>query len=87
MTATDIGKCLFPLFEIDMTEESAQALLGLRASPEVQRRFEEVADRSREGRLSDEEQRQYKLFADTVDTIALLQAQARRVLKKAGRLS
>lgn len=87
MTATDIGKGLFPLFEIDMTEESAQALLGLRASPEVQRRFEEVADRSREGRLSDEEQRQYKLFADTVDTIALLQAQARRVLKKAGRLS
>jgi hypothetical protein len=36
--------------------------------------------------LSEEEHRDYKLYADQVSFLSLLQAQARLLLKKAGKL-
>jgi len=66
-------------------EEAARAILSLRATPEMEERVEVIAQRSREGQLSDEEQRQYESFSDTVAMISLLQAHARRTLRKAGK--
>ena len=69
-----------------MNEDAARAILGLRASPEVQARVDIMADKSREGQLTEDEQRQYEAYADTVSMISLLQAHARRVLRQAGKL-
>ncbi|WP_409216149.1 hypothetical protein [Prosthecobacter sp.] len=77
---------LFPRFESMMTEESARAILTLRVTPEMQERFHVVADQCREGELNEEELRQYKEFVDEIGSISLLQAQARSVLRKLGKL-
>ena len=69
-----------------MTEESARAILELRMPEEVQERVSLIADRCREGLLSEEEHREYKLYADQVGILSLLQAQARLLLKKVGKL-
>lgn len=69
-----------------MNAEAARAILGMHASPEVQEWAETTARKSREGQLTEEEQRQYEAYADTVDMISLFQAHARRVLRQAGKL-
>jgi hypothetical protein len=67
-----------------MNADAAEVILGLRSSPEMQARAEVMAHKSREGQLTDEEQRQYESYADTVAMISLMQAHARRVLRQAG---
>jgi hypothetical protein len=75
-----------PTMEPLMTEESARAILNMRMPQEVQDRISVIAHRCREGLLSEEEHRDYKLYADQVSFLSLLQAQARLLLKKAGKL-
>lgn len=67
-----------------LNEESARALLQLKASPEAQAWAESTAVRCREGLLSDDELRQYESYAEMVDVVSLIQARARQYLKKSG---
>lgn len=60
----------------------ARELAALKATPEVQSRLEELADKSTEGELSDEERAEYASYVDAIDVISLLQAKARAVLAR-----
>jgi len=71
-------------FAGSMTMQTAEAILNLRSSPEVQAYASTLAERSREGLLTPEEQQAYESYADMVGTVSLLQAQARRALKGTG---
>lgn len=69
-----VGRCLTP--------ETAKALVQLRADPEVQDRIHELAAKSNEGQLSDEERAEYDAIIDVLDFIAILQAKARALLRQ-----
>ncbi len=67
-----------------MTLELAQRIAELRASPEAQARLDELADKCNEGVLTPEEAAEYDSYVDAIDLIAVLQAQARDVLRVHG---
>jgi hypothetical protein len=67
-----------------MTPELAQRIADLRASPEAQARIDELADKCNEGELTPAEAAEYDSYVDAIDLIAVLQAQARDVLKAHG---
>lgn len=67
-----------------MTLELAQRIAELRASPEAQARLDELADKCNEGALTPEEATEYDSYVDAIDLIAVLQAQARDVLRVHG---
>lgn len=63
-------------------EQSAEALVALRADDKTTAMIEEIADKSREGMLNAEEQRQYQEFAQAVSFVSVLQAKARVYLRE-----
>ncbi len=63
-------------------EQSAEALVALRADDKTSAMIEEIADKSREGQLSAEEQRQYQEFAQAVSFVSVLQVKARVYLRE-----
>lgn len=63
-------------------EQSAEALVALRADDKTTAMIEEIADKSREGLLNSEEQRQYQEFAQAVSFVSVLQAKARVYLRE-----
>jgi hypothetical protein len=65
-----------------MPVEFARELSALRATPEVQARIDELADKCNEGGLTDEERAEYEAYVDAIDVISILQAQARSVLAR-----
>jgi len=65
-----------------MTEELARYLVGLRADAELQARVDELADKANEGLLTLEERDEYDGYISANEIIALLQAHARRALKR-----
>jgi hypothetical protein len=69
-----IGSCLTP--------EVAQRLADLRASASVQKRVEELAGISEEGRLSKTEQEEYDALVSAGNFIAVHQSKAHRLLKE-----
>ena len=71
-----VGRCLTP--------QVATALVNLRADPAVQTRIDELADKCTEGALSAVEQSEYETYMHAIDFIAVLQAQARRLLEANG---
>jgi len=71
-----IGRCLTP--------DVARALVNLRADPSAQTRIDELADKCTEGALSAVEESEYETYIHAIDFIAVLQAQARRLLEANG---
>jgi hypothetical protein len=67
-----IGRCLTP--------EVAQRLVVIQVDPTAQARFEELADKCTEGRLSADERTEYETYVQALEFIAVLQAQARSLL-------
>jgi hypothetical protein len=67
-----VGKCL--------DRPSAEALLRLRADPELQARIEALADKSTEGQLTPEEREEYEALIHVGQFVFLLQAHARQRL-------
>jgi hypothetical protein len=65
-----------------MPVDFARELASLRASPEVQAKIDELADRSNEGKLTAEEQAEYLAYVDAIDVISILQAKARSVIPR-----
>jgi hypothetical protein len=67
-----VGACLTP--------EVARRLVAVRAAPTVQARLDDLAERSTAGTLTVAERSEYESYVRAMNYIAVLQAQARRVL-------
>jgi hypothetical protein len=67
-----VGECLTP--------EVASKLVALRATPRVQTRIDELADKCCDGTLTPEERMVYESYLRAINFIGVLQAKARRVL-------
>ncbi len=80
---TILARLLEPLGQC-LTPEVAKALVNLRADPHVQARIDELADKCTEGTLSTEERSEYETYVYAIDFIAVLQAQARNLLRTNG---
>lgn len=63
-----------------LNSEAALKLLELKAPPLLQQRMDALADRCGEGVASDEELSEYDSMIQAANVIAILQAEARRVL-------
>jgi hypothetical protein len=74
-----LSRLLEPVGQM-MPAEFARQLSAMRATPEVQARIDELADKSNEGELTDEERAEYLAYVDAIDVIGILQAKARAVL-------
>jgi hypothetical protein len=61
--------------------EKAEEIVEFRPDPELQSRIEELADKSTEGELSDAERAEYAGYARANKFIAILQRQARELIK------
>jgi len=70
------------MLEPVMTEEFARYLVGLRADSATQARVDELADKANEGLLSRDERDEYEAYITANDIIAILQAHARRALRR-----
>jgi uncharacterized protein YnzC (UPF0291/DUF896 family) len=77
---TPLAKLLAPLGR-SLTPEVARALIHLRADSAVQERLDELADKSTEGTLTNDERAEYEIYIHAIDFISVLQTQARRLLK------
>lgn len=60
--------------------DKADAVLGFRPDPALQSRIEELARRSTEGQLSEDDRAEYEGYVRANKFIAILQRQARRML-------
>lgn len=72
---------LDPLGRI-FTPEVARKLVNYRFDAKAQARIDQLARKCNEGKLSEEERREYETYVQTIDFIAILQAKARALLKR-----
>jgi hypothetical protein len=67
-----------PLMEIVLPDK-ADAVINFRPAPELEARIEELAEKSTEGRLTEDERAEYAGFVRANKFIAILKRQARRL--------
>ena len=67
-----------PVLQIVLPDKAEQ-LLSFRPDPELQARIEELAEKSTEGQLSEEERAEYEGYVRANKFIAILQRQARQL--------
>ncbi len=60
--------------------ETAEALIGYRADPELQARIDELAEKSTEGQLTEAEKSEYAGYVRANKFVAILQRQARLLI-------
>jgi hypothetical protein len=65
-----------------LTPEAATRLVNIRASPELQNRLDELADKNTEGVLTPQEREEYQTYVLAGRVISILQAKARRRLRE-----
>jgi hypothetical protein len=68
-----------PVMQIVLPEK-ADAVIGFRADPELQARIEELARKSTEGQLTDDEKAEYAGYVRANKFVAILQRQARHLI-------
>ena len=66
-----------------LTPEAARVILALKASPKAQARYEDLATRCREGRLTGTEQQELDRIAELNTLVGLLKVRAHGVLPPA----
>lgn len=69
-----VGNCL--------TREVAERLVGLRATPQVQEKLDEFAEKSSEGTLTAEERVEYEASLRAINFISALQRKARAMISR-----
>lgn len=74
-----LDKLLLPLTAC-FTPDVARRIAALRASPEVQARLDELADKCSEGTLTPDERGVYEAAVRVVNFIGVLQAKARAMV-------
>ena len=67
-----------PLMEI-VLPDNRDAVIGFRADPQLQARIEELARKSTEGELTEEERAEYSGFVRANKFVAILERQASRL--------
>lgn len=77
-----VPSILGDLLEPIMTREVATQLLELKANDELKRRLELFGEKANEGTLSPEERQEYEEYIEANDILAIIQAKARRVLRR-----
>jgi hypothetical protein len=80
-TASSLDRMLDPVTAC-FTPQVAQKIVDLRLDPELNARIEFLAEKANEGTLTAAEDDEYKDYVESGDMIALLQAKARRFLKR-----
>jgi hypothetical protein len=80
-TSNVLSQLLEPVSQM-MPVAFARELAALRATPDVQARIDELADKCNEGQLTDEERAEYDAYVDAIDVISILQAKARAALAR-----
>jgi hypothetical protein len=63
--------------------EQARQLAEFRADEDTQAHLDELAEKCKEGTLTDMERREYEAYVEAGDLIAVLQAEAREILAHA----
>ncbi|MEX2317209.1 MAG: hypothetical protein WD669_08655 [Pirellulales bacterium] len=81
MSTTELLQQVLDPFMECLTPEAARKIVELRASPELQMRLDQLADRANEGVLTQEEMAEYDRFLSVLNLIAILQSKARQFLK------
>ena len=62
--------------------DKADAVIGFRADPQLQARIKELAEKSTEGQLTEEERAEYAGFVRANKFVAILKRQARHLTTK-----
>ncbi len=65
-----------------LTPQVAKSLIKLRADPELQSRMDELAEKCNEGQLTSDEREEYETSIRFGNFIGILQAKARKLLKR-----
>jgi hypothetical protein len=81
-TAIHLERLLEPLAGC-LSPEVAAKVADLRADEAMQNRIDYLAERSNEGLLTAEEREEYAGYLHAIDVIAVLQAKARSLLRRA----
>ena len=74
-----LDRFLDPISEA-FTPTMARKIVELRADPELQSRVDLLAEKANEGKLTSEEDSEYKSYIEAADIIGIFQAKARRFL-------
>lgn len=80
-TAIHLDRLLQP-FTNCFSAEVASKIADLRADDAMQSRIDYLAERANEGQLSPDEREEYTGYLQAIDVIAVMQAQARSLLRK-----
>ena len=81
LDAPILDQLLDPVSRI-LTPEVARKLVELRFNAKTQTHINKLARQCNEGQLSARELREYEVYVNTIDFIALLQAKARSMLRQ-----
>lgn len=81
LDAPVLNRLLDPLGRL-LTPEVARRLVDFRFDAKAQARIDKLARKCNEGELTSDELREYETYVYTIDFIAVLQAQARALLKR-----
>jgi hypothetical protein len=63
-----------------LTPDVARRIAALRAPEHVQRRLDELAEKSQDGTLSADEQTQYETWIRAINFLGILQVKARKII-------
>jgi hypothetical protein len=78
---TQLEQFLAPVTDL-LTPEVARVLVEFRFDAATQTRVAELADKANEGLLTDDERMEYAQFVEMGDLVGILQARARKVLRR-----
>ena len=81
-TAPVILERIFEPVGQSLTPDSAQAIASWTIDADTQQRIDDLADKSNNGTLSNDEATEYDRYLSAFDIVAILQSQARAVLEK-----
>lgn len=79
-TSTALNQMLEPLSKT-LSIEAAEAITALKVSPALDARIQDLAVRSNEGLLTEQEQAEYRSYVLGAEVLALLKLKARRVIE------
>ena len=76
-----LDRILDPLLVV-LTPEVAEKVVKLQADDQLQARLDELADKSNEGELTEEERREYDAYLRGLTMISVFQTKARALLRQ-----
>ncbi|MBO0696894.1 MAG: hypothetical protein J2P46_00735 [Zavarzinella sp.] len=81
LDAPALDRLLDPVGRL-LTPEVARKLVSHRFDPKAQAHLDRLARKGNDGRLTDDERREYETCVHAIDFLAILQAKARALLRR-----